>query len=166
MKKGFTLIEMLLYISILSIIVLALSSFMFMTYSSRIKSTVISEVEQQGSQTMNIIAQNIRNASGITGPIAATSATSLTLTEYIGSLSPTVIAQSGNKIQITEGTNPAIDLTSNRVIVSNLSFSNLSRPNTPGVIQVKFNLTHINPDNRGEYSYSKDFTTTASLRWP
>ena len=166
MKKGFTLIEMLLYLSILSVVVLALSSFLFLTYTSRIKGNVIAEVEQQGSQTMSLITQNIRNSSGITLPVAGASAASLDLTEYIGAVSPTIFNQSGNKIQITEGAGGAVDLTSNRVIVSGLSLQNLSRPGTPGVIRIQFTLTHINPANRGEYIYSKTFTSTASRRWP
>jgi len=164
MKKGFTLVEMLLYMAILSVVVMAMSSFLYLTYSSRIKATVIAEVEQQGSQTMAIITQTIRNASSITTPIAGNSTTSATLVGYVALSSPISFDVSGNKIQITEGTNSSVDLTSNRVIVSDLSFSNLSRANTPGIIQIKFRLTHINPDNRGEYSYYKDFTSTASLR--
>ena len=166
MKKGFTLIETLLYLAILSIMVLALSSFLYMTYSARIHASVIAEVEQQGSQTMDIITQNIRNSSGITTPVAGTSAASLTLTEYTGAVSPTIFDQSGNTIRIKEGAGVTVDITSNRVVVSGLSFQNLTRSGTPGSVQVKFTLTHINPSNKGEYVYSKSFTATASLRWP
>lgn len=166
MKKGFTLVEILLYLAVLSIIVFALSSFLFLAYTSRVRATVIAEVEQQGSQTMSIITQNIRNAVSITAPASGSTAASLTLTEYTGANSPTVFDQSGDTLRITEGVAAAVNITSNRVVVSNLSFQNLSRPSTPGVVQIKFTLTHINPSNRGEYIYSKDFTSTASLRWP
>jgi len=166
MKKGFTLVEMLLYLAILSVVILSFSSFLFLSYTSRSKAATIAEIEQQGSQTMSLITQNIRNAASITAPAGGVSASSLTLTEYTGAVSPTVFDQSGNTMRITEDTTAAVNITSNRVVVSNLSFRNLSRPSTPGVIQIKFTLTHINPDNRGEYSYSKNFTSTASLRWP
>ena len=166
MKKGFTLIEMLLYLSILSVVILALSSFMFLSYTSRVKASVIAEVEQQGSQTMNLITQNIRNAATITAPAAGSAGSSLTLTEYTGAVSPTVFNQSGNILRITEGATAAVNITSNRVVVSGLNFQNLSRSGTPGNIKITFTLTHINPDNRGEYIYSKTFTSTASLRWP
>jgi prepilin-type N-terminal cleavage/methylation domain-containing protein len=166
MKKGFTLIEMLLYLAILSIIVLAFSSFLFLSYTSRVKATVIAEVEQQGNQTMGLIIQNIQNTSGITAPITGVSANSLTLTEYTSANSPAVFDQSGTVIRIKEGVTAAVNITSNRVVVSNLSFQNLSRPNTPGIVQIKFTLTYLNPDNRSEYIYSKNFTSSASLRWP
>ena len=94
-KRGFTLIEMLLYMAILSIVILALSSFLFLSYSSRIKATVIAEVEQQGNQTMSIVTQNIRNAQSVTSPISGVSAASLTLSEYSAPLSPTIFAQTG-----------------------------------------------------------------------
>lgn len=166
MKKGFTLIEVLLYMAILSIVVLALSSFTVLSYTSRVKANVIAEVEQQGSQTMSLISYNIRNAASIISPVSGVSDSSLTLTEYIGSNSPTIFSQLGNAMNITEGANAAIDITSNRVVISGLLFQNLSRPNTPGVIKISFTLTHINPSNRGEYIYSKTFTSTISLRRP
>jgi type II secretory pathway pseudopilin PulG len=166
MKKGFTLVETLLYLAILSLVVIALSSFMFLSYTSRIKSAVIAEVEQQGSQTMNLISQTIRNSAAISQPSSGSSASSLNLTQYNGTLSPTIFSQFGSTLQITEGASSAVGITSNRVVVSNLSFQNLSRPNTPGIIQVKFTLTHVNPDNRGEYNYSKNFTATTALRYP
>lgn len=158
--------EMILYLSILSIIVLTLSSFLFLTYTSRVKATVIAEVEQQGNQTMSLLTKNIRNASQITTPAAGNSAASLTLVEYDGLVTPTVINQSGNTMQIKEGASSAVNITSNRVVVSGLTFQNLSRSQTPGVIKISYTLTHVNPENRGEYNYSKTFTSTASLRWP
>ena len=166
MKKGFTLIEMLLYLSILSVVVLALSSFLFLAYNSRVKATVIAEIEQQGNQTMSIITQNIRNAQSITTPSSGSSASSLTLSEYSAPLSPTVFAQTGNIMQITEGSNAAIAISSNRVVVSGLTFQNLSRASTPGVIRIQFTLNHVNPSNIGQYIYSKTFTSSASLRYP
>lgn len=166
MKKGFTLIEMILYLAVLSIVLLAFSAFIFMSYTSRIKSTVVAEVEQQGNQTMNIITNNIRGAVSITSPASGSSAASLTLAEYVGANSPTTFALSGNTITMTEGANPAVSITSNRVVASSLSFQNLSRASTPGIVRVSFTLTHVNPSNRGEYIYAKTFVGTASLRWP
>ena len=166
MKKGFTLVEMLLYLAILSIVVLTFSSFMFLSYTSRIKAAVIAEVEQQGNQTMSLITQNIRNASSITSPSPGSTSNVLTLTEYTGSLSPTTFDQSVGVMRIREGTSAAVNIISNRVTTPSLSFQNLSRSGTPGVVQIKFTLTYINSSGRGEYSYSKTFTSTASLRWP
>ena len=163
-QRGFTLIEMLLYIAILAIVAVTISSFIFMVYTSRIKTSTISEVEQQGEQTMSLITQNIRNSSSITSPVAGVSASSLTLVEYNGTLSPTVLNQSGNVIQIKEGAGAVVALCSNRVVVSGLSFQNISNSGSHGMVRIQFTLTHINSSNRNEYTYSKTFTSTASLR--
>lgn len=56
------------------------------------------------------------------------------------------------------------DLINSRVTVSNLTFSNLSRPGTPGTVRIQFTLTHINPEGRQEYNFSKTFYDTATLR--
>jgi len=165
-KSGFTLVELLLYFAILSLIITMVSGFIFLSYQSRIKATVVAEVEQQGNQTMNIILQNIRNASGITAPATGASAASLTLTQYNGTVSPTVFDLSGGTLRITEGANPAVNITSNRVTASSVTFQNLTNGTSPGTVRVQFTLAHNNPSNQGEYSYSKVFTSTASLRQP
>ncbi len=166
MKKGFTLVETLLYLAILSIVVLSFSSFMFLAYASRAKAAVVAEVEQQGNQIMSLIAQNIRNAVSVSSPAPGGTANFLTLIEYTPALSPTTFDQSGNIMRVREGASVAINLTSDRVIAPDISFRNVSRPGTPGAVQIRFRLTYINSSNRNEYSYSKIFTSTVSLRWP
>ena len=61
--SGFTLVELLLYVGISSAILLASSLFLATLLESRIKNQTIAEVEQQGLAVMQIITQDIRNAS-------------------------------------------------------------------------------------------------------
>ena len=53
-NKGFTLVEILLYMAIAGIIVLAISSLLFLITQSKIKNQVITDVEYQGIQVMKI----------------------------------------------------------------------------------------------------------------
>lgn len=163
-NKGFTLLEVILYIGLLSIILTAIVSFSSMFVESRIKSQAIAEVEQQGLQTMQLITQTIRNAENITSPTTGSSAASLTLDVVTAGDDPTIFDLSGNAIRIKEGVGPNVNLTSARITASNLNFQNLSRASTPGIIRVSFTLTHVNPNGRNEYNYSKTFYASASLR--
>ncbi len=165
-KSGFTLVEMLLYMAILSVILFALSSFAFMSFQSRIKNQTIAEVEQQGNQIMDIILQTVRNSAAINSPAVQASGTSLSVNTYFGATTPTVFALSGSNIQMTEGAGSAVNLTGGRVAASVVSFSNLSESGAPGMVRAQFTLTYINNAGTNEYDFNKTFYGTASLRWP
>lgn len=324
-QAGFTLLELLLYTSIVGGLLMAITGFFGVVLEARIKNQSIVEVEQQGVAAMERITQTVRNATSITSPATGATGSSLTLVVPTGSLSPTVFDLSGgsatlgyntdggstdsndsnfinatkfaapasgsistlyafvgptigaspnNKaqmaiyngdangptsliasssevaltasswnafpisttnvtngtiywlayntngtaaaqnnlryhtgttnqtkfvaqtygtwpgtfsggtfsnlensvyapistggsagaLQIKEGTGAVVPLTNDRVQVSSLSFKNLSRPSTPGVIQVSFIVSRVNSSGKNEYDYQKTFTGTASVR--
>ncbi len=164
--SGFTLVELLLYVSITAIILLATSGFLFMLLEARIKNQTIAEVEQQGLQVMQLITQTARNAEAVTSPAVGTSASSLTLDVVTVVSDPTVFDLASGVIRITEGAGSAVALTNSRVTASALTFQNLSRPSTPGTVRISFTLTHVNPTGRNEYNFSKTFYASATLRQP
>lgn len=163
-ENGFTLIELLLYIGTSATMLLVLSLFITNIYQSRAKNQTIAEVEQQGLLVMKIISQTIHNAESITSPAIGISSDTAIIDVITPANDPTIFNLSNNIIQIQEGLNAVIPLTSNRVIASSLDFQNLSRANTPGLLQVNFTLTHINTESKFEYDYTKTFTTSISLR--
>lgn len=165
-NNGFTLIELLLYVAISSVILLVISLFLQTLLESRIKNQTIAEVEQQGLQVMQMIMQTARNAEVITSPAQGASAASLTLDVITGASDPTILDLSGSSIRIAEGAGSPVALTNLRVTASGLTFQNLSRGGTPGAIRIQFTLTHVNPDGRNEYNFSKTFIGSATLRQP
>lgn len=165
-QSGFTLIELLLYVGIASIMLLVTSLFLSTLLQSRIKNQTIAEVEQQGLQVMQLVTQTARNAEAITSPAQGTSASSLTLDVIIVANDPTIFDLASGVIRVTEGGGSAVSLTNSRVTASAPTFQNFSRTNTPGTIRIQFTLTHVNPEGRNEYSFTKTFTGSATLRQP
>ena len=163
---GFTLIELLLYVSIVGSLLIALSLFFATTADARIKSQSIAEVDQQGMLTMDRILQSIRNADAINSPAAGSTAASLSLAVQTASLSPTIFDLQAGAIQVKEGTGVTLPLTNSKVTLSDLSFKNLSRSGTPGLVQVSFTISRTNLAGRAEYTYQKTFTSSAALRQP
>lgn len=165
MKKGFTLVELLLAAAIAASVIAAASMLLQMALEARVKNQVIAEVEQQGVQVLQLVLQAGRNAETITAPAVGASAASLTLDVVTVANDPTVFDLSGGAIRIQEGAGSPIALTNSRVTASALTFQNLSRASTPGTLRITFTLTHVNPSaGRGEYTYAKTFTSSASLR--
>lgn len=73
-------------------------------------------------------------------------------------------AGTADTIQIKEGAGAVVGLTNSKVTVSGLTFKNLSRTDTPGVIQVSFTVSRTSQSSKNEYDYQKTFTSTAALR--
>jgi Tfp pilus assembly protein PilW len=163
-QAGYTLIELLLYVVIVSTLLTATSVFFAMTTSARIKTQAVSDVEQQGSFALQYIARTIRNATAVSSPAIGATANTATVTVPTASLSPTIFSLTGTTLQVKEGAAAAIALTSPNVQVTALSFKNVSRSAGAEAVQVSMTLTHTNPSGRNEYSYTETFTTTAAVR--
>jgi type II secretory pathway pseudopilin PulG len=78
---------------------------------------------------------------------------------------PISVSGSPSTIRIKEGAGAVVNLNSNDIEVTALSFRNLTRTGTKGIIQYSFTLNRINPANRNEYDYQKTFNGSASVLW-
>lgn len=172
---GFTLIELVLYLGITSIMLIVVASFVQLMLESRIKHRVTSEVEQQGQLAINIIGQTLRNGTAICTPSAGTTAATLAINTGAGcgANQPTIFSIASGKLQMKEGAATAVDITNSRVsvsIVSSVLAKNLKV--TTGVpvalqedsVKVTFTINYVNNSgSRQEYSYTKNFQTSGSI---
>jgi type II secretory pathway pseudopilin PulG len=163
-NSGFTLVEFIVYIGILSIVISGVVGFSYLAIKSRIKSDVIATVEMQGARVSSIIGQTVRNAKTITSPAAGASGSSLTITVVDGAKSPTVFDMNTGALRIKEDAAANVNLTSSHVTASALTFTNLSQASTTGTIKYQFTLTYNNPGNALPYNYAKTFYGSATLR--
>lgn len=163
-NEGFTLVELLLSIGIASTVLSLTSVFLFNLLEAQTKNQSISEVEEQGRIVMQKITRAIGNAEAVTAPTPGASAPSLTLNVVDISDDPTIFDLLAGTLRITEGLGGASPLTNSRVTVSGLTFSNLSRPQTPGVVRFSFTLTTVNDSGRSAYNFSKTFYSSVNIR--
>lgn len=159
-NHGSTLLEVILYLAILSTLVFGIASFVNLISVSRVKSQTMTEVDQQAFQIIGVITEAIRNAESINVPAVGQEQESLTL---LDSENNTInFSLDGNNITINRGVGN-VNLNNDRVIANNLSFKNLSRINTPDIIQINFTLTSNNSSNNQIYNYSKTYVATSRL---
>lgn len=162
-NRGFTLIELLLYTVIAAGLLLSITAMIALLTQARIKNRAISTVEQQGTQILQIISQEIRNSSTVTSPTNGTNGTTLQLQNISGQ---TVIFDlSSSTIRETK-LNQTTPLSSNNIVISDLQFSNLTSDNIHNSIKIKFILSYNNIAGRIENNYSQTFYGTATLRQP
>ena len=163
--KGFTLVEMVLYVSLCSIFLLTLSTLLTFLLETRVRSQAIAEVNQQGSQIMNMMTQTIRNGRSIQVPSIGTSSSILSITTAVPLRNPTIFDVSNGVMRIKEGSNSAIPLTNSRIKVSAINFQNVSSSaSTEKIIRISFTIDHVNLGGRSEYTFTKTFGGSATLR--
>jgi Tfp pilus assembly protein PilW len=163
-KRGFTLLELVLYVSIASLVLMSTTGFFYLILQSQVKNQTVADVEQQGQSAMEVITQTIRNATGVNSPGIGASTSALSLANNDGAKDPTVFDLANGALEIKEGTASPINLTSDKVVVSNISFQNLSRSPANNSIRIRFTISHVNPGNKFEYDFSQSFYTTANTR--
>lgn len=162
-QHGFTLIELLLYVTIVGSLLISLSYYFATVADARVKNQSISEVDDQGAAAMDYITRSIRGASTISVPVAGASGSSATMT--VAGVT-TIFSVSGTTLQVKEGAT-TYNLTNSKVQVQagSLSFKNLTRSGTAGVMQVSFILSRVNNTGHTEYTFQRTFTGSAEIAW-
>ncbi|MCF7843441.1 prepilin-type N-terminal cleavage/methylation domain-containing protein [Candidatus Gracilibacteria bacterium] len=164
--KGFTLIEMMLYVSICSILLLALTSMFSLLIGARIKNQTIAEVNQSGIQVMQLITQTIRDAKSINAPLAPSSSSTLSIKMNNAILDPTIFDIASGTIRIKEGTSTYTTITNSKVKASSLLFTNttvVASTTDGGSVGISFVLTYVTTSSSSDYSYSKVFNGNVSF---
>jgi type II secretory pathway pseudopilin PulG len=163
--RGFTLIEVLIYITLVAGILITATSFAWNVINSRTKAFAVQEVEQNGRFIMEKIASMIREANVVSYPAAGGSDDNLQLEMDDSGTLVNTFRLDNEVIQLQEDVGSFIDLSSGNVLVTNLVFSNVSTPdNRTRNVKVNLTLEHINPENRQEWNYVDNFNTTIELR--
>ena len=149
-EKGFTLIELILYMALVSIVLAALIPFALNIIGGSAKSSAQQEVFSQGRFVSERIKYEIRNASGIT----SVGNTSITLTNFAPDTN-TVITLIEGKMTVNKNGAGVVDLNSNDTVItcpSNICFTNYtSGDNKTKHIQFKITMDDNFGSSRQEY---------------
>ncbi|HOZ36405.1 MAG TPA: prepilin-type N-terminal cleavage/methylation domain-containing protein [bacterium] len=159
--QGFTLVELVFYLAIAAIMILSISNLFGVISEMRLRNQVALTVEEEGRHALNYILQTVRNSSSVANPSPNNIGASLSLN--IAGVA-NVFDLYTNRLRLTEGASQSIFLTSDKLIVSNLTFQNLANSSTKDNIRVQFELRYLNSASRSSYNYGKIFIGTAQRR--
>ena len=156
--RGFTLVELILYIAIVTMFMTAVIYFTSDIVYGRVRSQVHQEVNQNMRLASKRIMYEIRNASGVN----SVSASSISLASTDSGRNPTVIDRdvSSGRLRIGYGGSQYF-LTSNKVTVTALNFTDFS---TADSTNVKFSITIKATGDRKEFQKSETYETSVELR--
>lgn len=165
--EGFTLMEVLVYITVFSIIILTISSFTIWLIRSAVKARVMRETLDSARRAMKILTYEIREAESIYIPTTTLSQLSLQTAHYLPEGEETTYIDfylCGKRLCLKKESQNPIALTSDKVEINNLEFSKVATTSAIPSVQILFRMDYKNPADRPEYRASVNLISTVSLR--
>jgi len=165
-RKGFTLIEILVYAGVLLMMIIVVFSSINWATRSALRARAMREALDSAQRSMEIITYETKEAKSIYSPTTASNQLSLETTKYPpAGESATYIDffLCGTKLCIKRESQDPVELTSEEVEVTNLAFTRIASGAVPAV-QIDLTVKYKNPSGKPELENSVSFTSTASLR--
>lgn len=169
-SKGFTLIEMLVYIVIFVIIISVIASLFLWLVRSYNKNQAMRETLDNASRIMETMTREIKAASSIYNPTSTSThpgQLSLETTRHLPTGETTSYIDfylCGTSFCFKKESQAQTVLTSDKVEVSNLVFTEINAETAP-TIQIDLTVDYLNPSGRPEYQASTTLTSTIGLRF-
>lgn len=158
-KTGFTLVELLIYMGLLTILMTILTRIFTGINDVQLQNVATGAVEEDGRFLYTRLAYDIGRAASVVTPATLGEQTN-TLTIMIGSVANTYSINSTNIILAND--QGAYQLNSVGTQISNLSFRRLGNVNGKDSIQVHYTLTSTTVQVSGPDT--KEIETTIALR--
>lgn len=135
-QKGFTLIELILFMGLFSIILLVLTTLFGEIVQKQLELQSMSDVESDGAYIFSRLEYDIARADNVVFPVSSGETQSSLVLDMNGTDYTYEIV--GNKLQLTAGAE-IFDLNNPRTQISGLTFQRLGNPG--GTPSVKVGLT-------------------------
>jgi type II secretory pathway pseudopilin PulG len=160
-KKGYTLVELLVFLAIATVAVVAFVGILVVVVQLQVRQSSAGSVEQESTALLQQLQYYTQNASLINIPIN-TSTSTLSLRMSSSALDPTTISvNSSGMVYLQQGSATATPLTSSRVAVSNLSFVRHTNPPSHDTVSISFTMSYNAPTNTKQF-FAQSFQTAVT----
>lgn len=140
-NKGFSLIEVLIYISIFSVAAVFLVAILMAVVKIQTRQSSANEINQQLTFVANTIRTLVQESSNVE-TTAGTATTTLTLRMASSSRDSTLVFSSGTALYLTEGTSSPVMLTDSNIRVDNFKVTKYENPGALALVQVDMSFTY------------------------
>lgn len=167
-QAGFTFIELIIYLAIVSSVLTSMILFSLRIMETRTKTKVIQEVQANTRVAIDTVSYLLRTADGVN--VGSSSFDNdpgvLSLSTINPSTNPTIIAldQDNGSLTVTKGSGPTVPLTDTNILVTNLTFRNLTGLRSQPNVQVHMTVEYANPENDPTFAASQTITTNVMVR--
>lgn len=172
--KGFTLIELTIYIALVAIVLSVVVSIAFTFVNDQTKLSRSAEIQSTGDYILQKMRYEVQRAADINGQtifdspsgklvLDTTAASTITFDIYSHQVDFGGTLVDVNTLRIQRGASSAIDLTGPRVNVVGFYVTDQSTATTE-TVDVELTLEAVNPSSAQAYESSKIWDTTFSIR--
>lgn len=165
MKKGFTLIEVIIYLALFGILMsgAVVTAFSLFESSGRNQNSIM--LQEEGSFILAKISATLSGAEAVILPDENSSGSTLSVVKWdAGAGNPIVINMDGDNIVLSHSSNPSVPLNNSNVYITNLNFThnqNLGEGSRPESVTASFTANTRTPNGQ---IISKNFSNTDYLR--
>lgn len=167
-KRGFTLIETILYVGILGLMASSLALFGFSVGSSRTKTAAAEEVNANIRTAFDVLASRVRSSNGVIDvfSVFGSDPGAIALGMPDPAKNPTVFRLNADDgvLEIKEGAGPWMPLTSSAVRVTNFIFEKASAPGMPESIVFDIAVEHADTSGSADYRFTQSVHSAVTLR--
>ena len=160
LRRGFTLIEMLVVVGIIAIMSTFLLNLMFTTIKSNAKSEIIKSVKQNGDYVLGVMGYFIRNSKTLDPADCTGSQFSVVMDDE----NETVFSCSGVGTDDGYIASNSARMTGTKVTLSLCSLTCSQTGNSAPAVSISFTLTNLSTATKKEDQASTNFSTTVSAR--
>jgi type II secretory pathway pseudopilin PulG len=168
---GFTLVEILVYVAVLSIIILTVAGLFLWVSNSNNKSKAIRETMDNSKRALAIMTYEIRESDSVYLPNCVfdndSGQLSLETKKYLPADETTSFIDfyiCDNRLCLKKEQEDPVAITSEKVEIKRLSFSQINTTSTISSIQINLEIGYKTSSPRPEHRFSLNTTSTASLR--
>jgi type II secretory pathway pseudopilin PulG len=167
--KGFSLIESILYISIIGLVLVSFLTFGISIGKSRSKTYVAQEVQANMRTAIGILTERIRAADSVImgSSVFDSDPGVLTLGMDAGAEDPTVFQLSADNgiLQMTQAGGLPITITNDKINVTQFLLTNQTNGDSQEIIGIQMTMAYAQTAGSGkEYEYTTSTQTSISLR--
>jgi hypothetical protein len=173
-NKGFTFVEMIIYIAIFTIVLFVIFRLFWQVQVSDIKGRVSRETKENISQTMEIFKHYVRQADNLNagdsvfgsnpGILSLENGGAIKIDTYEKEITIGGKTQTIRKLRLTEGVDPALDITSDHVNVDNFVLTDLTHDAGLGAVLMDLTVSGVNPGGDPLYEHSFSIQSGAVVR--
>lgn len=160
--KGFTLLEMILYVSITALVLSGTATLLLVTISADARTRTVQDVDISGFRIIETVNRLVKNSASIEEPTTGTESGSLILHPTEAGLDPIIIRATDGVLMIQEGGGSPIPLTPSGVGVVSIVFRNMGGATSS--IKTEIVLRRETQSSRTNLQYTGTYYGTATLR--
>mgnify|MGYP001332717672 FL=1 len=160
--KANSIVEILLYVAIVSIFVISIISVIFNLIDSNSKRQAIEKVNLEAQSIILFFQKEMRSANSIVSPTINQSGTTLKIISDNNSEREIIIVDGNIYIKVDGGAQ--VQINSSKVNLIDAQFINASNDNTTGSILFRFNLKFNTQESLQSFNYSQNYETSFTIK--